>query len=276
MRLPSRPFANQGGVVILAHRGFSGLYPENTLLAFEKAAELPIDGLELDIHATRDGVLVVSHDDSVDRMTNGQGKIQNYTLNELNQLDAGYRFTLDEGQTYPFRGQGLTIPTLEEVFQRFTALWINVDIKAHDKNVVENFCDLISKYDAHQRLCVGSTSTKIVKYLRKICPQVVSIASLVEVAALLFLSKFYLERFYNKRYLVQASPQESRWGISLDIVTRRFIVAAHRRETAVHIWTLNELTDMQRFIDWGIDGIITDYPDRALTLLGRIPTKDNS
>jgi glycerophosphoryl diester phosphodiesterase len=271
MRLPSRPFANQGGVVVLAHRGFSGLYPENTILAFEKAAELPIDGLEMDIHATRDGVLVISHDDSVERMTNGEGKIQDFTFDELNQLDAGYRFTPDGGQTYPFRGQGLTIPTMEEVLQHFTDLWINVDIKAHEKEVVEKFCQLISKYDAHERMCVGSSSTKIVKYFRKICPQVVSIATLVEIATLLFLSKFHLERFYKERYLVQAPPQESRWGISLDIVTRRFVEAAHKRQTAVHIWTVNEQAEMSRYINWGMDGIITDYPDRALKLLDRLP-----
>ncbi|MCA9945700.1 MAG: hypothetical protein KC449_19595, partial [Anaerolineales bacterium] len=99
MRLPDRPFARQGGPVVLAHRGWRGLYPENTMLSFQKAAELPIDGLEIDIHSTADGVLVVCHDPTVDRTTDGNGRIQDHTFADLQQLDAGYRFSPDGGQT---------------------------------------------------------------------------------------------------------------------------------------------------------------------------------
>ena len=95
-RLPSNPFADDG-VIVLAHRGFRGAYPENTLLAFQKAAELHVDGLETDIHSTRDGVLVVCHDETVDRTTNGSGLIKEMTWDELQQLDAGYRWTADGG-----------------------------------------------------------------------------------------------------------------------------------------------------------------------------------
>ncbi|MCP4421279.1 MAG: glycerophosphodiester phosphodiesterase, partial [Chloroflexi bacterium] len=136
MRLPNKPFATQGGVVVLAHRGWRGCYPENTMLAFEKAAELPIDGLEIDIHSTSDGVLVVFHDDSLERTTNGNGRIQDYTFAELQKLDAGYRFTPDDGQTFPFRGQGITIPILAEVFETFPRLWINIDIKQETPSIV--------------------------------------------------------------------------------------------------------------------------------------------
>lgn len=271
MRVPSQPFSHQGGVVVLAHRGFSGRYPENTMLAFEKAAELPIDGLEMDIHATKDGVLVISHDDSVERMTNGEGKIEEYTLAELKKLDAGYRFTPDGGQTYPYRGQGLTIPTMEEVLQRFTDLWINVDIKQHDRQAVEKFCALISKYDAHEQLCVGSFSSEAVQHFRKVCPNVVSLATLKEIAQLFVLNKFHLERWYDGGYPVQVSPQDTRLGITFDVVTPRFLEAAHNRNTAVHLWTINEKSEMKRFIEWGVDGIITNYPDRALALLDRMP-----
>ena len=241
------------------------------MLAFEKAAELPIDGLEMDIHATKDGVLVVSHDDSLERMTNGEGKIQDHTLDELRQLDAGYRFSTDGGKTFPFRGQGLTIPTMEEVLKRFSALWINVDIKAHEKEAAEKFCALISKFNAHERLCVGSFSTKTVKYFRDLCPQVVTIATIVEIATLLILSKLRLEKLFQGGHPIQAPPQEKRWGITLDVVTSRFLDAAHKRKTAVHLWTINEKSEMKRFVENGVDGIITDHPDRALELLGRLP-----
>ena len=274
MRLPYRPFAHQGGVIVLAHRGFSGCYPQNTMLAFEKAAELPIDGLEMDIHATKDGVLVVFHDEHLDDVTDAKGSIQDYTLAELKQVDAGYNFRPKENEeAFPFRAQGMTIPTMEEVLQRFPDLWINVDIKAHEKEVVEKFCALITKYDAHERLCVGSFSTKTVKYFRKLCPQVVTIATFWETAALLFLSKFHLERFYRGKYPIQAPPQEVQARIPINIVTKRFLEAAHKRETAVHLWTINRTAEMQWFIERGVDGIITDRPDRALALLGRIPAE---
>ena len=100
-RLPKRPFAKDGGPIVLAHRGWRGYYPENTLMSMVWAAGLPIDGLELDIHSTADGELVVIHDETVDRTTNGQGRIQDYSLAELQKLDAGYHFTKDEGKAIP-------------------------------------------------------------------------------------------------------------------------------------------------------------------------------
>lgn len=268
-RSPSRPFAHQGGVVVLAHRGFSGRYPENTMLAFEKAAELPIDGLEMDIHATKDGVLVISHDDSVERMTNGEGRIQDYTLAELKELDAGYRFTPDGGQTHPFRGQGLTIPTMEEVLQRFTDLWINVDIKQHDPAAVEKFCALITEYEAHEQLCVGSFSSEAVKLFRQICPQVVTLATMSEILQLFILNKIRLERWFEGGHPIQVSPQDTRLGVTFEVATPRFLEAAHKRGTAVHLWTINKKAEMARFVEMGVDGIITNYPDRALELLER-------
>lgn len=268
MRSPSRPFAGQGGVVLLAHRGFSGRYPENTMLAFEKAAELPIDGLEMDIHATRDDVLVISHDESVARMTGAEGLIKSYSLAEIKQLDAGYTFTPDGGETYPFRGQGVTIPTFEEVLMHFDDLWINVDIKHHEPHVVALFCDLIHRYDAVEQLCVGSFSGETVSRFRRACPRVVSLASWGEIAWLFALNKLRLDQLYQGGgHPIQVSPRDTRLGITFDVVTPRFLQAAHAHDMAVHLWTINEKDAMRRFVDMGVDGIITDYPDRALEVL---------
>ena len=269
MRLPNRPFAGQGGVVVLAHRGWSGRFPENTMLAFRKAAELPIDGLEMDIHSTRDGVLVVCHDPMVDRTTNGTGTIQDFTLAELQKLDAGYRFTPDGGQTYPFRGQGVTIPTLAEVFVAFPHLWINVDIKQKEPSIVRPFCQLIRDHGLSENLAVGSFSNKTVKTFRRACPEVVKIASLRETFWLYLLSKLHLDGLYRGRArAVQVPPVEEKYRLT--IATPRFIQAAHRNNTAVHLWTINEKAEMRRFIDMGVDGLITNFPDRALEVLGRL------
>jgi glycerophosphoryl diester phosphodiesterase len=270
MRSPSKPFAHQGGVVLLAHRGFSSRYPENTMLAFEKAAELPIDGLEMDIHATRDDVLVVIHDESVDRTTNGTGPVQSFSLAELQALDAGYRFTPDGGQTYPFRGMGVTIPTLESVLARFPGRWINVDIKQEEAHVVSLFRDLIKRMDVAEQLCVGSFSTETLEQFRAACPTVVTVASVAETFRLYYLHKFFLDfLFRGGGHPLQIPLQFQRFGLTLNLFTPRFLKAAHRHNMAVHLWTINEADAMRRFIEMGVDGIITDYPDRAVQICNR-------
>ena len=269
MRLPNEPFAHQGGVVVLAHRGWRGLYPENTMLAFNKAAELPIDGLEIDIHQTADGVLVVCHDDTVDRTTDGSGHIQNHTLAELQQLDAGYRFTPDGGQTFPYRGQGITIPTLAEVFEAFSNLWINIDMKQETPSLVRPFTNLIRQHNVAERLCVGSFSNKTVADFRRACPEVTRVASHAEVVRWFVLNKLHLERFYWGRGQVVQIPEIDP-DTNLRLVTPRSVRSAQRNNMAVHVWTVNETADMQRLIDMGVDGLISDFPDRALRLLGRL------
>lgn len=272
MRSPSKPFAHQGGVVVLAHRGFSGRYPQNTLLAFEKAVELPLDGLEMDIYPTQDDVLVVSHSDDAANTTNGEGKIQSYTLDQLKELDAGHHFTPDEGETYPFRGQGLTIPTLEEVFSRFQDVWINIDIKEHEPYVVELFCALIRRHDNAEQLCVGSFSHETVVQFREACPQVVTLATPPEITRLFWLNLFRLSRLFDQGgHAMQVPPQRTYLGFSKDVISPRFVENAHRHDMAIHLWTLNEREKMRHYVEVGVDGIITDYPDRALRLLGRLP-----
>jgi glycerophosphoryl diester phosphodiesterase len=269
MRLPSKPFAQQGGPVVLAHRGWRGLYPENTMLSFCKAAELPIDGLEIDIHSTADGVLVVCHDDTVDRMTEGNGRIQDHTFAELQKLDAGYGFSPDSGQTFPFRGQGITIPTLAEVFESFPTLWINIDMKQETPSLVRPFTDLIRQHNAAERLCVGSFSNQTVADFRLACPEVARTASHAEVVRLVALSKLRLDRFYwGQGNALQIPEVDEDSGIRL--VTPRFVRAAHRNNIAVHVWTVNEPADMQRLLGMGVDGLISDFPDRVLRLLGRL------
>jgi len=269
MRLPNEPFAKQGGVVVLAHRGWRGRYPENTMLSFRKAAELPIDGLEIDIHSTADGVLVVCHDATVDRTTNGNGRIQDFTFDALQKLDAGFRFTLDGDQTFPFRGQGITIPTLGEVFETFPQLWINIDMKQETPSLVRPFTDFIQQHNVADRLCVGSFSNQTVADFRRACPQVARTTSHAEVVRLFVLNKLWLARFYwGQGHVLQIPKVDEDSGFRL--VTPRFVRAAHRNNIAVHVWTVNETADMQRLIGMGVDFFISDHPDRVLKLLGRL------
>lgn len=247
------------------------------MLAFVEAAELPIDGLEMDIHATKDDVLVISHGDDVSRTTNGNGRIPEYTLAELKQLDAGYHFTNDDGETFPFRDQGITIPTLEEVLDRFTDLWINVDIKQHEAHVVVLLCDLIRRHAAADRLCVGSFSDETVTQFRSACPDVVTLASITEISELFLLNRLRLTRFFdNGGHTMQIPPRRKQLGFEVDVVTSSFLETAHEYGMAVHIWTLNEEETIRQYVDMGVDGIITNYPDRALQVLNRLPAKSES
>lgn len=232
--------------------------------SFQLAASWGVDGLELDVHQTADGVLVVCHDEFVERTTNGRGLIKEKTLVELQMLDAGYHWSQDGGHTFPFRGQGLTIPTLEEVFIAFPHLWINIDMKQKEPSLVQPFADLIRQHHMQRQIMVGSFHTQTVHEFRRALPEAASVATLGETRTLLMLSSLGLGRlFRSPAKAVQPSEYYGRWPI----ITPRFVKAAHQNDTAVHVWTVNEVSDMQRLIAWGVDGLISDYPDRALNLL---------
>ncbi|GAB4280103.1 MAG: glycerophosphodiester phosphodiesterase [Candidatus Promineifilaceae bacterium] len=266
-RLPDQPFAKQGGPLVFAHRGWRGKYPENTLLAFEKAAQLGVDALEMDIHATSDGVLVVHHDDTVDRMTDGQGPIKEYSWAALQALEVGHHWTADGGKTYPFRGMGLRIPALEDVFRRFGEWWINIDIKQREPNIVRPFIEMIRDYKMSSRMMVGSFHKENVAEFRQLVPEIATAADSAEVRKLLVLSKLGLGRFYTANAKALQIPETYR---GVQIITPRFVRDAHRRDVAVHVWTVNETADMSRLLSVGVDGIMTDHPDRLLGLLGRL------
>ncbi len=264
--IPAVACRERDRVLVMAHRGWRGRFPENTMLSFQRAAELGVDALEMDIHSTADGELVVIHDATVDRTTNGKGPVQSFTLAELKQLDAGYWWTPDNGRSYPFRGQGVTIPTLAEVFAAFPNFWINIDIKQANPPIVTPFVEMIRAYGMTNQVVVGSFHEPVIQAFRQACPEVVTAASAGEVRRLLVLSRLGLGRFY--RGGAQAVQIPEKYG-RFQIITPRFVQAAHHHDMAVHVWTVNETAEMQRLIQLGVDGIMTDYPDRLLRLLER-------
>ena len=266
-RSPEQPFADERGIIVFAHRGGSGRWPENTMLAFRQAVALGIDGLELDVHSTRDGELVVIHDPFVDRVTNGTGAVHDHTLAELRELDAGYRWSEDGGLSFPFRNQGITIPTLAEVFAAFPDLWINIDLKQARPSIVTPFVSLVSEYGMEKLVCVGSFHTEVVRQFRKACPQAATAASLLEARLLYVLRRVGLGALYQGGAAAMQLPERS--GRTA-VVTRPFVRAAHRNGVAVHVWTVNDVPQMQRLLAAGVDGLMTDYPDILLKLLGRL------
>lgn len=266
MRRPHNPFVHPHGLLVFGHRGERGHYPENSMLSLQKAAEAGVDALEIDVHMTADGHVVVIHDDTIDRTTSGQGRVSAMTLAELQSHDAGYRFTPDGGQTFPFRGQGLVVPTLAEVFTAFPNLWINIDLKQHDSQIIMPFVRLLHEQAVLDRVVVGSFDGATLAAFRQACPQVPTAASEAEVRRLVILSKLGLGRFYwGQAQMLQIPEFHGR----IRLITPRFVRDAHRHNVAVHVWTVNETEAMARLIALGVDGIVSDYPRRLLHLLGR-------
>ena len=156
----------------ISHRGGALLAPENTRAAFDLAIERwRTDMLELDLHLTRDGQLVVSHDPTVQRCTNGEGPIREQTLAELQRLDAGYHFTPDSGLTYPFRGRGVRMPSFQEVLVAYPGLPLNVELKQDAPGAAEAFAAEVRALGAGPRVCVGSEldwlAERLVNFCRK-------------------------------------------------------------------------------------------------------------
>lgn len=252
--------------LVMAHRGGRALWPENTLYAFERAVEMGVDVLEMDIHTTADGALVVMHDDTVDRTTNGSGPIHSFTLEELKGLDAGYTWSPDDGQSFPYRGQGISVPTVDEVFAAFPGVPLNIEIKQEEPSMVSSFCQLIRDHDLADQVLVASFHKETMAEFRQECPEVATSTGTTETVSIFVRSMLFLEDTYGPPAEAAQVPE---YRSGLHVLTRRFIDAAHNRNLEVHAWTINEEDDMQRMISLGVDGIITDYPDRLLILLDR-------
>ena len=255
---------------VFAHRGGGGLFPENTLLAFEDSAKLGVDFLELDVHSTSDGTLVVMHDGSVERTTDGRGQIKEMSLENLKKLDAGYLFTTDNGATFPFRGKGITVPTLAEIFDALPGMNFNIEPKQQTPSIIKPLCELIRARKMEDKIIVGSFHQAVIDEFRATCPEIATSASPSEVTTFLTLSKTGISESYNPP--MQALQIPENLG-KLSVVTKNFVENAHRKNLKVHVWTVNDPADMQRLIDEGVDGIMTDYPDRLLNLLGRPTAK---
>jgi glycerophosphoryl diester phosphodiesterase len=250
-----------------AHRGASARAPENTLEAFRLAVEAGAGGLEIDVHMTRDGETVVIHDATVDRTTDGSGAVAGMTLDELRNLDAGYHFSPDGGGTYPYRGRGLRIPTLAEVYEAFPAACVNVDIKEPQPGAEEAVLRVVRNAGAEERSLVVSDDHAVVRRFRRVSAARISTgASRLEITVFYVLSRLSLQRLVHPAYDALQVPVDHR-GISL--VTPRFVGAAHSRGVRVDVWTINDPGEMRRLLDLGVDVIMTDRPESLATVLGR-------
>ena len=242
----------------IGHRGGAGIFPENTLYAFAEALALGVQILELDVHATSDGHVVILHDATVDRTTDGAGRIRCMPLDEIRDLDAAYRFSLDGGETYPLRGQGITIPTLEEAFQLFPEARFNIEIKQLIPSIEAEVVSLVEACGMLGKVCVVSAYDSVVENVRRLNPEIYTSPGILGILAFMITPLECLLDQEIKAEVLQVPEEE----LGIPIVTPAFIDKAHQLGLEVQVWTINSPEKMASLLSMGVDGIMTDYPDR--------------
>lgn len=238
---------------VFAHRGASAHTPENTLAAFELALVQGADGIELDTKLSADGHAVVIHDATVDRTTDGHGRVKDLSLADLRSLDAGAFFA------EKYRGE--RVPTLEEVFEAVgKRIFINVELtnyKTPGDHLVETVCMLVKKFGLQKQVLFSSFLASNLSKARGLLPEVprglLALNGFLGSWARSFGFAFGRYKALHP-YLTDVTPQQ--------------VQRVHRLKRRVHVWTVNAAEDMGRLFDWGVDAIFTDDPQLAVQVRG--------
>ena len=236
------PFFASSRPLVFAHRGGSALAPENTIAAFDNGLALGADGLELDVHLSRDGVVVVHHDRTLNRTTALRGPIAARTADEL---------------------QRAAIPSLAEVLTRYRDVRIIIEMKVNRAELAAAALDVIRRADAVERVCLGSFGWRVLRAARAIEPRVATSAAREEVRWALYRSwcRWPVSRVAYTGYQVPEVSGSTR------VVSRQFVEDAHRAGLGVQVWTVDTEQDARRLMAWGVDALITDRPDRIVPLV---------
>ncbi len=243
-------------VLVFAHRGGAALRPENTIAAFDHGLAVGADGLELDVHLSRDGIVVVHHDATVDRTTNGRGPIAALTAAELASLDAS--------KGWPdFSGQGVGVPTLRTVIERYPRIPLIVELKVNTPELAERTIDEVRAAGAIDRVSLGSFGTRVLRAARAYEARVATGSSREETRLALYRSWI--------RWPVRSPPyrafQVPEISGATRVVSPRFVRDAHAAGCQVQVWTVDDESDMRRLLSWGVDAIISDRPDVAVRVV---------
>jgi glycerophosphoryl diester phosphodiesterase len=233
-----------GMPLVYAHRGGAALRPENTIEAFDHGMACGADGLEFDVHLSRDGVVVVHHDETLERTTKGRGKIVDATAADL---------------------AALRVPTLTEVLERFPGIPLIVELKVDSVTLVQRVIDELRAHRSVERTALGSFHAGALREARRYEPSIRTGAAKEE-------TRWALYRSWLGWPIGKVAFQEfqvpERSGIT-QIVSKRFIDYAHKAGLPVKVWTVNDADDMRRLLDWGVDALITDRPDVAVPIVRR-------
>ncbi|HEU4560627.1 MAG TPA: glycerophosphodiester phosphodiesterase [Longimicrobium sp.] len=250
-----------GAPLLIAHRGGSLLAPENTLAAFRRAVEWwRADLLEIDVQPSADGEAIVIHDPTVDRTTDGTGPVSSFSVDELKRLDAGYRFTPDGGESFPFRGSDVRLSTLREVLEALPETRVNVEIK--DTRAQQAVWDTVHDLHAVHRVLIAAGDRNNRSRFRSYGGPVSAGAQ--DMYAFYGLHLAHAARLWTPGVDAFQMPEQHN---GRQVLTPRMLAELQARSVAVHVWTINETADMRRMLEWGVDGIVTDRPDRLARML---------
>lgn len=250
---------------MIAHRGSSHRAPENTLEAFDAALEDDSTaGLEIDVQISADGQVYVLHDDTVDRTTDGHGRLRNLRSDRIERLDAGYRFR-DESGHLPFRGRGVRVPRLREVLRRYRDRWFSIDLKRGGHDIEVEVASIVDQEEAWERCVVGAEHPASARRLRRELPD----------GARRFFDRASARAFYLRHLArfwwgydppAQSLQIPARAGIwRLD--RRDLVEDAHRHGLTLIYWTIDDTAEMRRLLDLGADALITNQPRRLRRVL---------
>jgi len=235
--------------------------PENTLPSFALATALGASYLELDVHGTVDGEIVVVHDATLDRTTDGSGPVCQHSMAQLGRLDAGYRFTSD-GTHFPYRGQGIRIPRLEAVLRAFPHSCFNIEIKQAAPDIVADVIGVLERADATPRTLLAAEHDVIMQRIRADGHGRVatgySVGEVIEFVRRLTADDW--QGYAPAGHALQIPPAYD----GLELVTAESVAAAHRYGIEVHVWTINDRSEMDRLLELGIDGLMSDLPGLAI------------
>jgi glycerophosphoryl diester phosphodiesterase len=260
------PYFDLPRPIPVGHRGASGELPENTLPAFERALERGARILETDVHATADGVAVIFHDPTLERTTDGRGPVSARTLDELRDLDAGHGFTPDGGASFPHRGRGIGIPTLDEAFAAFPNARFNIELKAGDRAFVEGVVKAAAP--RADRTLLTSADDALMAELRAVLRDtgvpVAMGASTGDCVA------------FVKAASGEGPPPPEPMALQIPpdfggqpLVTRELVEFAHAHDVQVHVWTINEPAEIERLLDLDVDAVMSDFPGRVVEAIAR-------
>ncbi len=258
-----------GRPLVIAHRGGTKFFPENTLLAFQYSEDIGVDVLELDIHLTADSQIVVCHDKTIDRTSDSSGEIRYMDYQTLSTFNFGYHF-IDENGDYPYRNDAVKIPLLEEVFQQFPNSKMIIEIKSegyNGKRTAAELLDLIESYNMQDKVASFSFDHQIMDFYHRNndLPSYTG-ASILDVLDFAIQANNNNNDIIKARYDIMALPLELE-GIPLNTDKKTLFEIAHKSGISICYWTINDTETMKDLILKGADGIITNRPDKLIEVL---------
>lgn len=249
----------QNNILVIAHRGASGAAPENTMASFREAIKLKVDMIELDVHQTVDGVVVVIHDKTVERTTNGKGKVKEMTFEEIQQLDAGSWFDSQ------FKNE--KVPSLEKIIQEMNGeVKLLIEVKkgnSYYPDIEKNIMTLIYKYNAKNWCIIQSFETEVINNFKQIDPEVELhklVTGNIPGLPLYVDNSLKVGSIFKFDEVASINP-------NFRLINKKRVEKIHKNGQKVIAWTVNDVEDMKKCIDMGVDGIITNYPDRLISVL---------